>query len=238
MFRLILNNDTKSLTPLTRELAKENQNLQSLRCGWQVLGSKRDISVISPDSMDSLLWNLREYSSGLRTLLTLPIHQLTNSPNTQRLLAYSILEDTSGTECIIRRSSPLNKYVTIMKPSGPYFVASRLTDDGESVALLSNISEAIRDLLKQDLRQTISQHSEDSKKARAFNSLCMSHIADKCKQGDACIYLHMPSDKMKESFNQRFRMFLAQMIVINNMGVTLESGERRSIQRYIFYLFF
>jgi hypothetical protein len=231
MFRLILNNDTKSLAPLTRELARENQTLQSLRCVWQVLGSKRDISSISPDMMDNLLWNLREYSSRLRNLLTAPIHQLASSINTQRLLGYSLLEDTSGTECIIRRSSPLNKYITVMKPSGPYFMASRLTDTGESVALLSNISEAVRELLKQDLRQTISQHSEDSKKARAFNSLCMSHIADKCKQGDACIYLHVPSDKMKESFNQRFRMFLAQMIVINNMGVTLESDERRSNQR-------
>jgi hypothetical protein len=230
MFQSIIKDDVKSLIAMTKEFLEAGRTLLVLRCTSHILQGEVDASLFTLEAMNDRLRILRLHSFRLRSLLTTATQGSMTSPQTQKLLAFSILDDTSGTEGIIRTSSPLNQYFTGVKNMRPNFRALRVTEAGEQVVFLSDLSKAAEDLLSNDLRQMISRHSEDSKKSKAFNAICMQHVIEKCKYGDTCKYLHVSSDRMKEFFNQRFRMFLEQMIVVNAMGITLQSQERRSIQ--------
>lgn len=232
MFWAISRDDNGTLTALSESFATKDWSVPMVRCIIHLLRHEKNLKAISPAEMDDYLQTLHRFGSCLRTLLCKAPQDFVQSPDTQRLLGYIVLDDSSSMEAVVRVHSPLHElFHAGNRTSGYTYLRSK--GPNEWVARLADVSSAARYILMRDLKTNLLRHDHNTKGALAFKSLCTANIDGRCKHGDTCFHLHVSSEGIKNSFNQRFRMFLGQMLVINDMDIALGSITRAKIRRLV-----
>lgn len=233
MFKAILEDDDHTLQNLVDNFSIADQFLPTLRCAYHLLEKDPDIRDLSPEEMDRHLMNIRHLSSSIRIMLRKSPTEIAQAPETGRLLAYTILDENSGQEAVVRISSPLHRKLSELNKNQSSVRYLRSGRESEIVVSLADVSDVVWSLLDSDLRRFLQSHDSQCKSAYAFKPLCIANITENCRYGDTCTFLHVPLDTMKQSFNQRFRMYLGQALVINDMYVALDFETRNWMRRWV-----
>jgi hypothetical protein len=231
MFKAIARNDSEALNKLANEFFVTDRPLSALRCTYHLLKKDMDIRKHSLEEMNRHLMILRIFGFSLRCLLRTTPQEIAQTPEVRRLLAYTIIEETAGHEVIIRGSSPLHQLFSNLTEDQPPFHSIRRGQRDEHVVLFTELPEAVCFLLNGDLRRCLEHHDGKSRSAHAFKSLCMANLTERCRYGDGCGFFHVPPDALKQSFNERFRLYLCQILVINDMYGAFNYDRRTHIRR-------
>jgi hypothetical protein len=180
--------------------------------------------------MRSHLNRLYVFGDRLRSILDMVKSEFAFSGKTQKLLGYRVMDDGSSCETQLLLSSAINQRLSINNSSGPGYVIRKMAND-EHVIAVEEAGRIGRELLIEEFRRIIESHSSAALNARAFQPICMMNIAGKCQWPD-CRYLHVSAEGMKEAINQRFSLFLHQILVINNMDRFMKRSKYH-LRRYV-----
>jgi len=147
----------------------------------------------------------------------------------QKLLGYRISGESFLREAVLLPSSAIIQrlsHVNSRVPGRP----PREEDARERVILVEEAGRIGRELLAEEFQAIIERHCAEAQKAVSFQPICIQYIAGNCQYSD-CKYLHVSADGMKEAVNHRFRLFLHQILVINNMDFVMAKNARRDLRR-------
>ncbi|KAG8805019.1 hypothetical protein FRC17_005772, partial [Serendipita sp. 399] len=203
MFEHVLNKDYDSLKKLADSFATNNI-LGKIRSYAHLAEERRDIKTVTPEDMGRLLRHHHTFGYHLRGILRIDDMALVNSSNTQKLMGYKINHGTIASEVTIYPSSPL------IKLAGNDH--SRVKD-GDCVIPLRSTPKLCR----------------PAERAHAFTNPCGKNFSGNCNDPE-CQWLHVSSDA--DAFNRRFRLFLSQILVINDMDFLLGSQSRKTLRSF------
>jgi hypothetical protein len=147
---------------------------------------------------------------------------------TQKLLGYRISGESLLREAVLLPSSAIIQRISHVNSR----VSGRPSrEDGvhERVILVEEAGRIGRELLAQEFQAIIERHCAEAQQAVSFKPICIHYIAGNCRHFD-CQYLHVSADGMKEAVNHRFRLFLHQILVINNMDFVMTKNSRRDLR--------
>ena len=215
---------------ISQRLMETGNVLAALRGFLHGFRELQDIRVFDIHQMRSHLNRLYLFGDRLRSILAMVESEFAFSQNTQKLLGYKVIDDGSSRETLLLPSSAINQCLSINNSSGSGYVI-RKTANGEHVITVEEAGSIGRELLIEDFRRIIESHCAAALNARAFQPICMMNIAGKCQWPD-CRYLHVSAEGMKEAINQRFSLFLHQILVINNMDRFMKRG-KYLLRRYV-----
>jgi len=182
------------------------------------------------NQMSSRLSLLHLFGQRLQSILRLVQSNFTISKNTQKLLGYKVTKENPS-EATLLLSSPINPRLALNAPSGVGAII-RKTSHGENVISIEDAGRISREILTQEFRRIIETHCAVAQSAGAFQPLCIRNVATKCQRPE-CKYLHVPAERMKEVVNQRFVLFLHQIMVINNMDFIMGRAKYQ-LRRYAY----
>jgi len=214
---------------LSQRLMETGNVLTALRGFFHGFRELQDIRAFDIHQMRSHLNRLYLFGDRLRSILVTVESEFAFSQNTQKLLGYRVMDDGSSRETLLLLSSAINQRLSISNSSGSEYVIRKMAN-GEHVITVEDASRIGRELLIEDFRRIVESHCAAALNARAFQPICMMNIAGKCQWPD-CRYLHVSAEGMKEAVNQRFSLFLHQILVINNMDRFMKRGKYQ-LRRY------
>lgn len=228
MFRGIIDNDRENLILQAGAFLKSNNTLAAIRCYGHVYRDQDDISNVSIDGMRVILQHLHHFGCCMRSILRVDNLAFIHDVRTQRLMGYTI--DASGTEATIFPASILNCHVAV-ETTRQTFQALRQDTTGAFVVTIERVGELARMHLVDAFRSIIKRHSHAAAKAVVFANICMAHLGGNC-QSNPCTRLHIPTDNGKSVINRRLRLYLRQIIVINDMDFLLRKSERQRLRTF------
>jgi hypothetical protein len=212
---------------LSQRLMEAGNVLPALRGFFHGFRESQEIGVFDMHQMRSHLNRLYLFGDRLRSILAMVESEFAFS---SRFLGYRIMDDGSSRETRILLSSAINQRLSTNNSSRPGYVIRKMAN-GEHVIAVEEAGRIGRELLIEDFRRIIESHCSAALNARAFQPICMMNIAGKCQWPD-CRYLHASAEGMKEAINQRFSLFLHQILVINNMDRFMKRGKYQ-LRRYV-----
>jgi hypothetical protein len=215
---------------LSQKLMETGNVLAALRGFFHGFREPQEIRIFNIHQMRSHLNRLYLFGARLRSILAMVESEFAFSQNTQHLLGYRIIDDGSSREARLLLSSAINLRLSINNSSGPGYVIRKMAN-GEHVIAVEEAGRIGRELLIEDFRRIVESHCSAALNARAFQPICMMNIAGKCQWPD-CRYLHASAEEMKETINQRFSLFLHQILVINNMDRFMKRAKYQ-LRRYV-----
>jgi hypothetical protein len=220
MFKAIVTNDETRLLHLSEVFIKKDNIAAALRCHFHVFQSQPDLQGYTFTQMHSRNHHLQQFGYFLRSTLCMDGFKLVTSERTQKLLGYRLCNPLSR-EAEILSSSDLNSLV-----DSTWKAKKR---NGNLILSLAKLEGMAYELLSGHLKQIIKTHSNASKQARIFRSVCIKSTTGTCFD-DQCFNLHLDLRDKKTAINNRFRIILHQILVISNMDFLL-SRRRRMILR-------
>lgn len=228
MFRAMVDDDRQMLLQLIQNFLRANKPVEAIRCYFHIYKRPQDIEEISQDEMHVILTELHTFGSRVRRILSMSDIDFSQDPHNQKLLGYTVSETEKGPEAIIYASSLLNRRFNdaLTSPQGDTFPVSKRTSRGEIVTTVEYVGTVGRKLLGDNFLRVIYSHHNACHHAKTFRALCDNYMVGKCPNGNQCWWLHVESSEMRNHFNDRFRIYLHQILVINDMDVVLSNDEK------------
>lgn len=232
MFQAIAKDNRKTLRELIPQFIKEQKHVEAIRCYFYIYSKPQDIEELSLAQMHSVLADLHTFGFRMRQILSMSEADISQSPRTQKLLGYQIFEHDQEPQARIYSHSALNgSFVSSLR--------SRVGDkfpvlgniNGEHITTIENVGVVGKQLLSSSFLSVIYTHNYACQHARAFRSLCDGYAVGKCNNGSECRWLHVASEDMRMHFNSTFRIFLHQVLVINDMDLVLSEQQRKSLRK-------
>ncbi|KAG8821829.1 hypothetical protein FRC18_011189, partial [Serendipita sp. 400] len=228
MFEKLLDDDYVELREMATMFLSAGNVVAALRCYYHLFTHNFDMQSYDFEQMQELLRHLYGFGYHLSGVLRMTDANLVQSANTQKLLGYQLLVSGLSQEAVLHPTSSMNTDVSI-DAMQKYHRAIRKTEDGINVVSTESASYIARVLLDSGLRQAIQRHCHSAERARVFSRPCGYHFAGKCNK-ERCQWLHTAPEEAKNTINRRLRLFLEQIMVINNMDFLLPKKERLNLR--------
>lgn len=235
MFRSILKDDRQSLPELIPLFIQEQKFAEVIRCYFFIYSKRQELEELSISQMRVVLADLHTFGSRMRKILSTSTTEFAQTPRTRRLLGYEIHDTDQGQEVIIHPFSALKQSFNpkLKSQAGQMYPVIRELDSGEYIVTLEHVGEAAKTLLESHLMRVAYAHDNACQQAKAFRTLCDNYATGKCRNGPECRWLHVSPEQMRNHFNERFRIYLCQVMVINDMDIVLNPGEKKRIRTWV-----
>jgi hypothetical protein len=227
IFQAIVKNDKYSLTVYSEQLMKSGDVATALRGLFHLFRNTEDTRTFDLTQMEFHLKNLHWFGTKLRSILGMVQNEFALAPEMQKLLGYRISGESLLREAGLLPSSAIQSSFPDGRVSG---VSVGQKEAQERVILVEEAGSIGREFLTTEFRRIILDHCAAAQRALSFQSICVHYISGSCQHPD-CKFLHISADGMKEAVNHRFRLFLYQILVINNMDFVMPKGARRGLRR-------
>ena len=208
---------------------KSGDVITALRGLFHLFRNTEDTKTFDLNQMEFHLRNLHWFGAKLRSILAMAQYEFALAQETQKLLGYRISGESFSREAVLLPSSAIIQRL-------PH-VESKISEGSargkgalERVILVEEAGRIGRELLAEEFQAIIERHCTAAQRATSFQPICMQYIAGTCVRPD-CKYLHVSADEMKEAVNHRFRLFLHQILVINNMDFVMTKFARNHLRR-------
>jgi hypothetical protein len=187
--------------------------------------------------MHIYLEDLYAFGSRMRQILLMSHAEFTQSPYSQRLLGYRLVESNQGQEAVINTWSALkHQFKKDLKTrTRHYYPISRTNEKEEYFTTVENVGHAGITYLIESLKSVSTAHDNSSRRARAFWDVCDAYAVGNCAKSE-CKQLHIAPEHMRAHFNASFRIFLHQVLVINEMDSVLTRLQQNGIRRLVVVL--
>ncbi|PVG01897.1 hypothetical protein CPB86DRAFT_698462 [Serendipita vermifera] len=223
MFESIVKDDEMHLLHLSGVFIRKKNTVAALRCYFHVFQKQPDLQEYMFEQMHSRNHHLQCFGSLLRSSLCMDRVRFQASELTQKLLGYRPCGPLAR-EAIVQKSSDLN---TRLVGNG----LKTKNQHGNLILSVGKLERMAHDLLGEYSKQIITTHSTACKQARIFRSICIKSTVGNCSQ-DPCSNLHLDLKDRRSILNDRFRITLHQIIVINNMDFILSRTSRVKMRLY------
>lgn len=234
----MVDDNQQTLLQLIQNFLQAQKPVEAIRCYFHIYKKPQYVQDISQARMHVILTDLHTFGSRVRRILSMSDIEFSQDAHNQKLLGYTISETEQGPEAIIYTPSLLNKSFddSLSSPQDDMFPVLRRTSRWEVVTTVEYVGRVGRKLLGENFLRVIYSHHNACHHAKTFRALCDNYMVGKCPNGDGCWWLHVESSGMRDYFNDRFRVYLHQILVINDMDIVLSSEEKIRVRTWVVFL--